>query len=221
MSKIEDQLREFVKLQELGDAAVSLFKISAKSSKFKQISLEHLSPELRDQKLRKWREEFRFVVVSELGNNVFVHVHQTVAERLQNQKDLSINGKQVTVLALTPEEYEALLSVTKSFDSSSERGSSEKEESSHQSLISAKNAAAAQGPSNAASVENLVKLGLGKIVLKALERWNNEIREENRRAEEQALKDEEKRFTILRGEIKKEVLKHEISAAEAKKQHDI
>lgn len=96
---------------------VSLFVVSSKSPRLKMLDLNSpLSAEKRAEKLRKWAEGHRLVAVIEAGDQVFAHANERFAAQLAQQHDLSINGKKVTVKALSDEQYEQLALVDAAFE---------------------------------------------------------------------------------------------------------
>lgn len=110
-----EKIRGIVGAQE-GVVQATLFVISAKDRGIKKLDLVGLTPKERADKLHKWGQQDRFVAVIEIGDQMFAHAHAKHAERLQGIEELSIDGKKVTVKALTDEEAEQLSAVGEAFE---------------------------------------------------------------------------------------------------------
>src|SRR5262245_17108886 len=101
---------------------VSLFVVSTKNQRLKQINLDHLSPDERAAKLHKWGKDHRYVAVIEMGDMIFAHTHAKHAEQLQQIEDLSLDGKKITVKALTDEDAARLSAVGEAFEEHAQQG---------------------------------------------------------------------------------------------------
>lgn len=82
---------------------LNFFSVSKNSLSLKKLDINALSQE----KLRKLTEELRVVAVIQIGETTFAYVNK-YAKVLENQQDLSIDGKRVSVKTLTEKEYEEL-----------------------------------------------------------------------------------------------------------------
>lgn len=207
-------------------AQVSLFIISSKYPRLKKLDLDGLSSEKRAEKLQKWGNEHRFVAVIQIGDQVFAHASAKFAEQLEKQKDLTIDGKNVSIKTLTDEESDLLAAVGEAYESHVLIPEEKKESDS-------KNVS--QGPSknstttanrqyyalrNLVSDETLANHWIlriakipGQIILTALQRMNEARREDDKIAEKQ-----EQHQEILRQAIKKDILSGEIKTGEIKNQ---
>lgn len=102
-----------------GDFQISLFVVSKKTPRLKKLDLDtHLTSKQRAEKLHKYGQENRFVAVIEMGDQVFAHANAKYAEQLQNKDDLTINGKNVSVKALSDEDYDQLSMIAAAFEES-------------------------------------------------------------------------------------------------------
>lgn len=202
---------------------VSLFIVSAKHPRLKKLDLDpHLSPEARAKKLHKWAQEHRFVAVIAMGDKVFAHANADYAAKLQGMKDLSIDGKKVSVKELTAEESDQLSSVGEAFEQYLLQESEEEEAAGKpekavlepgrfevRQFLSSQKLVSDQMHMDyvIASMQNVP----GQVILNCLRQMS-----EARREAEKEKKEDEKRSDIKGQQIKKEILKREIIEGEIK-----
>lgn len=206
---------------------VSLFVVSKKNQNFKKIDLENLTPEQRAAKLHKWAQEHRFVAVIEMGDMIFAHAHGKHVERLEGIEQLSLNGKKVTVKALTDQDAERLSAVGEAFEEhvvqNLEEKSVEKKEKFDKEDVDdsstgrhpiareylAKNRLVSDQLQMHFLLDQMVKNKLGKIITNCIQQYN-----EARRQEQKQQEAEYQHTEIIRSEVKKGVLRNELKNAE-------
>jgi hypothetical protein len=211
---------------------VSLFIASKKNPRLKKLNLEKaISPEDRAAKLHKWAQDNRFVAVIEMGDKVFAHAHANVAERLGKQ-DLAIDGKKVSVKALSEEESKQLSIVGEAFEEFVLQVPEEKEEKENKEEAHAQYTGSISSIRQYLAESRLVSDQMhmhyliarmqnipGEVILDCLRRFNEALREEKKRKEENdkyfAIKEREIEKAIRRGEITKEEIKSQIGKQEA------
>lgn len=201
------------------DVKVSLFVVSPKNQRLKMLNLKDLSPEEREKKLSKWSKEDRFVAVIEIGDRVFAHMHKKHALILQDQKDLSLNGKKIELRSLTDKESLHLNAVGLAFEKHLlGKDEEQKKEAEEAGLFRPEYFASRRLLSDWMQphhflIGQMVKNKLGKIILNAIRQFS----ESNRELEKQRDQDE-KKLEIVKAEIKKEILRSEITAGEIRQQ---
>lgn len=192
---------------------VSLFILSTKHPGLKQLKLDSLSLEDRNAKLQKWSERHQFVKVIATGDQIFAQVHKDHAK-----KEITLEGKALTVEALEDDEYEAaLLDI---FEEHIQEDGAEKGDSQlvhHFDSLPAK-AKEYLAEKNLLSDETKVSIilasvpsDIGKMILDSLRILN-----EGRRKVAEQQREAEKQQEILRTEIKKNDLKKEMLRKEIK-----
>lgn len=199
---------------------VSLFVVSSKNQRLKKVDLENLTSEERAAKLHKWGQQDRFVAVIEMGGMVFANVHEKHAEQLKLVEDLSLNGKKITVKALTDEEAARLSAMGETFEEDALEEQEEKEETSSEFItsslprqyFSSKQLISDQMQSNHL-IERMIKNRLGAIIIDCMQKYNEAQREMRKQKEA-----DDKYFDIIRTEIKKGILKEETKRNEIKDQ---
>lgn len=197
---------------------VSLFVVSKKSPRLKMLDLNsQLSPEKRADKLHKWAQGHRLVAVIERGDQVFAHANAKFAAQLEQQEDLTINGKKVSsVNALSDAEYEQLAFVDAAFEEFVLQISKEqepKEEKALEKSSSSRNAvrqflASHHLLSDETYMAHLLAMMVNlpdNIILKCLKKMS-----ESRREIEERRKEDQRKRDILEDAIKQDVLKQEI-----------
>lgn len=200
------------------DVKVSLFVISSKSPRLKRIDLDNLTPEQRAEKLRKWGEQNRFVAVIEIGDKIFAHTHALNAEKLKNVKDLSLDGKKITVLALTNEQSKQLSDIGEAFEGLALKGEStaatskikQKADKGPRQFYAPSNLISDQVHITHVLITQMVKCDLGKIIINSLEQFSKARREEQKKQEADDLKHEIATSEIRSDRRKKEILKSAI-----------
>ena len=214
---------------------VSLFIASNKSPGLKKLDLTNLSPEKQAEKLHQWAAGHRFVAVIEMSDRIYAHAQTEFAEKLQGQKDLTINGKKVEVNALTEDQYERLSAVGEAFEeyvlltSQEEQKKEEKEElvSEHKDNVTflhhyfSRNWLPAEYRSIDAFIARMENVP-HKVIMNFLRRMSEmqrEIEEQKKEHEEQRdiEKSEEKRQLIKKKIVKQEIVNSEIVQEEIAK----
>jgi len=207
------------------EAKYSLFIVSAKAPRLKKVDLRGLSSEERAEKLHRWAKDHRFVAVIETSQMVYAHAHADFAAQLQGQ-NLSINGKNVSVKALTEEDSEKLSIVGETFEDfvreHPEEDVVEKEQAPSSLYQSRQYFASRYLLSDEmridyfiAQMENIPH----KIIIAALQRMNDVQREIAKRQEEKAIQDDQRRSEIRQTIIRKEMLKDEIKEEQIERQN--
>lgn len=200
------------------NAIVNLFVVSAKYPRIKKLSLEGLEPEQRQAKLHHWAESHRFVAVVELGDQVFAHVHADFAAQLELQLDLAIDGKPITIKALTSEESALLDAVGKTFAnqviSEEEMEEDEKEDKTTDTTSVAPRQYYAKRllVSDQVYVDHwIAKIGNipSKVITNVLKQFS-EAREQDQKIQ----KEKAERDRILKNEIGREILAGEVKKSE-------
>lgn len=219
---------------ELQDATVTLFVASKKSPRLKRLDLTHLTAEQRANKLHKWAKDNRFVAVIEKGDLVYALASPQFAESLRGQQDLTIEGKAVTVKALTEEQASYLSSIGESFEEyvrlNPEEGVSEdpsqekrKEQSRERGNSSLREYFASKTLlSDLTKFHDLIlKIGNipDKVKLAVLKKLQELQIENDRRKKEETKKDDEKKQDIKFFELKKRITKEEQTKYEIQSQH--
>lgn len=205
-----------------GEINVSLFIVSAKQPRLKKLNLDpQLSPEKRAEKLHKWAQQHRFVAVIEIGDQMFAHANADHAEKLQGIQDLSINGKKVTVKALTDEESEQLSAFGEAFEQYvlDEAAAENKptEAPDVQIRFAARQFLASQKLVSDEMQMNYVIAAMknipGQVILNCLQKMS-----EARREADKQKKEDDRRYDIKEQQIKKDILKREITKGEVNAQ---
>ena len=200
---------------------VSLFVYS---KGLKKIDLDHLSPVDRRAKLQNLAKDSRFVAVVEKGDTLFAFASTKLAEQLQGQQDLSIDGKRVSVKGLSDSEYDRLSEVGRAIESYIElnphhevqeehrEGKSRNSEAhlltSYQTKFHLKNLTTFDKV-----ILNLIKSD-HKIIMSMLNKWNEASKEEAKKTKEDNLKKREASQDLLKREIYRGILKEEIKKEE-------
>lgn len=197
--------------------------VATKTFDLKVVSLRHLTSD----KVEKWGKSERFVVVvKKVDGTVLAYAQALVAEGLQKQPNLNIDGHSVKVNALTDSDYKCLSFVgdllkTKVTEESKEMESDKKKKSdalkkplrqpmtSEKSLTGDKTVAFLISSALMAELENAP----GKLIQSMLDQFAKE-----REAEKERMKEDAEKKEILTDAIKKEVLTHEIRHTEVLKQ---
>lgn len=196
---------------------ISLFIVSKKDPRLKKLELGKLNREQRAEKLHKWAQDYRFVAVIEMGDTIFAHTHAKFAEQL-GQKEISIEGKKVTVKSLSDEEANQLSIVGQTFEEyvlkESEEEKTEGKDSSKEHMSAFRSTIRQYFAENRlvsdqmwmkhviARMENIP----GQIILECLRRID-----EARREQEKQKAADEKYFDIKKQDIKKTILKEEVT----------
>lgn len=198
---------------------ITLFLVSGKNPRLKKINLDHLSSEDRRAKLKSWGQEYRFVLVIEKGDMVFAHAHQKYAELLQKSDGLSLEGRKVTVKALSDEQAERVSAIGQTLGGQIDEGKGEntKDElkTTHQSQffspqqVFAKSHLVRDKLLTHFLLKQMVKRNLGQLVFDCMKRYQ-EARKELKEKQES----EEKFSNIKRSELKKEIARSEIKNRE-------
>jgi hypothetical protein len=217
--------------QDKKDLKISLFVVSKKSPTLKKLNLEGLTVEKRLEKLQKLARDNRFVAVVEKGDMIYAHVNPQIAERLNEQQDLSINGKKVSIKVLSEAEYDRLAVVGETFEEyirlnpeealqderNPDKHSKEKGYAYVKEYFAGRNLLSdvIQMDYMILRMRNIPE----KIKMAFLEKMNEMQREINRRKKEDAIKEEEKFFDHKRSELKKRIIIEEIVKDEVKTQN--
>lgn len=202
---------------------VSLFIVSKKSPRLKMLDLSsRLNLDERTKKLHKWAQDHRLVAVIEKGDQVFAHANAKYANQLQNQQDLTINGKKVSsVTALSDEEYDQLAIVDAAFEEYVLQNPEEKKSAKSEKDSSAHSAVREFLASNSLLSDQIHMAHLfskmqnlpDQIILNCLKKMN-----ESRREIEKQRREDQKKQDILKDEINKGIRKEEILKGEIKGQ---
>lgn len=194
---------------------ISLFIVSKKSPRLKKLDLNsQLSPKERSEKLHKWAQGHRLVAVIEMGDQVFAHANAKFAAQLENQEDLTINGKKVSsVNALSDAEYEQLSIIDAAFEEFVQNSKSDESEKSLENTSSTRKAirqffAARNLVSDETYMAHFLAMISNlpdKIILKCLKMMS-----ESRREVEERRKEDQKKKDILQDAINKEILQQEV-----------
>lgn len=199
---------------------VSLFVVSKNNPRLKKLDLSGLRSEQRLQKLRQLAEENRLVAVIQIGNEVFAHAHKNMSKQLESQKDLTINGKAVSVKTLNEEEYQQLAQMALEESSAKDDQEVEKEKEhgdksmSFSSYSSTRYAFGVKSghPLRVDHVIARIKLSVDQILLNVIRRME-EVRQEQKEAEMEQkyfeTRKEHIRKNQQKSEITKEAIKHQ------------
>jgi len=215
------EFMEFIGKEE--QSVVSLFVVSSKNHRLKKLDLAHFTPEKRAEKLHQWGQEQRFVAIIEMGDMVFAYASVEQAKQLQLQEALSLNGKRVTVKALTEEESKQLSIVGETLfeEYRSEKNSQnikEKERASFEIVDAQRqNLPSKVSVSDRIQMHTLINLivknHLSTIITNSWQKYMEAQREWRKQKEA-----DDQSFDIKRNEIKKEILKSEIKQEEINRQ---
>lgn len=196
------------------NATVSLFVVSIKHPGLKKLDLSHLNHEQRSAKLHKWAEQHRFVAVIESGDKVFAQVHAHHMAKLQEMGELSIEGKKVTVQALTDEEYAEFAELCQSLED--EAGLSTLEDQAdapYPAGIPENQRVTARERLNPNARMGVVIAATKKILSDVILNCLQEFSKARREAELER-KEDQKRSDIKQQIIRKEILKKEVTKGE-------
>lgn len=214
------------------DIAVSLFIVSKRAPRLKRLDLGELSSDEKVTKLRKWAQDNRFVAVVERGEVAYALASPQFAESLQNQPDLSINGKKVAVKALTETEVERLSSIGEAFEeclkvSPEEELQEESEDRSKEQQEAVSRQQLREYLARAALLSDAIKMDYlilqmqnipEKIKLAFLRKMQEMNRLIERRKKEDDLREEARNADIRRDDLRSRVRKEDIVKEEVKGQ---
>jgi hypothetical protein len=202
---------------------VSMFVVSKKNPGLKKLNLEGLNSDQRAAKLHRWGQEHRFVAVIEMGDKVFAHTHVKYAEQL-GKNDLSIDGKKVSIKALTDEEADKL-SLTFKSHLLEESEESQKEETTPESIDGRSSPVRQFLATNLLISDNMhkdhliakINLSTSQIILDCL----RQIAEARREQEKQKAEEEKyfriKEQEIQRAETRSVITKEDVASQETKR----
>jgi hypothetical protein len=204
---------------------VSLFVVGKKAASLKKINFKGITSE----RLKRWKIDQRFVTIIETNESVYAHASEKFAQLLQQQDNLSVNGKRVSVSALSESEYHRLDEVFEDYLCLSSEEDVKQEESQENAEMRQENAqtqlkqyfARYRLLSNQMIMHFLIaqmKNIPSKIVLLCLQKMNEHARQQAQLAREERKIKDLKQHYILKTEIKKDQLKREILTEEIQKQ---
>jgi len=204
---------------------VSLFIVGKKANRFKQIDLTTLTPE----KFNQLKNDKRFVAIIETTDTVYAHANQKFVDLLQNQKELTVNGKKVAIAALSDDDYNRLDEVFEEYIrlNPADHIGEEKEEERSQPRRETAQRKLREFYNGHRPVADKMQMNLllarmentpTEIALLCLQKMNQAAREQARRNREDDLQQTEKAADILKDEIKQSELKREIRNKEIFKQ---
>jgi len=203
-----------------GDASVSFYVLSKKSPKIKQLNLEKLTLD----KLHKYEEQHRLVVVVATHGTFVAFMDANKAAQVGT--DLTIDGKSVTVKQLSDEEYEQLKKISELINEAKEKAETDKKIAKPIVVESRPAAPRRRIQPGLASVQYestftqfIFKIAhiSERIKSRILEAWNENLQQIKKIKQEEARQDLDKHFDIKRSEVKKQDLKHEVTAEQVKK----
>lgn len=194
------------------EATVALFVVAKNSGRLKALTFDPgVSPEERARKLHKWAEQHRFVALIVAGQEAYAHANAAYVQQLEGVQE--VEGRKLTVRALSDEESDQLAAVGEAFEeyvleNQEEEKTHEESETSHRHLEVRQFFATQSLVSDdmhmnfiIASLQNIPS----KVILNCLKQFS-----EARREDEKQRKADERRQEIFEQELAKDISKRRI-----------
>ncbi len=198
--------------------------VTTKAFRLKVVNLDELRAGKYTHKVSKWKDADRFVVVMKhIDGSLFAYAQAKIAEQMQKNKDLTIEGKSVVVKSLSDDEYQQLLSISEILQGIDAEKTNETGVIKPQKVTSPREIYA---PKTHASADSMVHLStemtLGQIQNRPAEiirAFLDSVMQE-RRVEQARAEEDRKRQSIREQELAKEILKKEVTQDEVTAQID-